>query len=477
MQPVTLVWFRRDLRLHDHATLATALAEREAILPIFVFDTDILARFTNPADRRLTFIMEALVGMHDQLRKWGGGMLVLHGDAREALPRMAEAVGACRIVSAEDFEPATRARDAEVAGNFNGPFVQVLDHLLRSPRQILKEDGTPFKMFTPYYKRWIASLTEMDGGCYEVQAAGRCASIEDARQATRQAGLKLVDLSHGAGHALEQIGYRHVEEPLWKAEIGQELLADFAGRGMSRYAKHRDFMGKRGTSRLGTYLRHGLVSIRECYRTARETDQSATWIKELAWREFYAMILFHWPEVVTQEFQPQYRNAIPWDDSATVKQALEQARTGYPIIDAALREILTTGWMHNRARMIVASFFTKDLLMDWRRGEEFFAQHLMDYELASNNGGWQWSASTGTDAQPYFRVFNPVLQSRKFDPTGEYIRFYLPELKDVPDKFIHWPHGTLCMPAAYWPPIVDHADAKRRAIEMFKSAARAGAAN
>lgn len=465
----TLVWLRRDLRLHDHAALATALAERAPVQPVFVFDSDILARFNNPDDRRLSFIASALCGIDAELKKRGGGLLVLHGNPTQVIRQLAAALDAGMIVSAEDFEPATRARDAAVKAAFHGRFVQVVDHLLRAPYQVLKDDGTPLKVFTPYYKRWLASLTELDAGEFAVDDKGRYADALATRKAAAEAGLALVSTDSPEA-MLAAIGYRYRPDSLWPANEGPARLAAFATRAIAEYPDARDIMGKHGTSRLGPYLRHGLVSIRECYRAVRAVPGSATWVKELCWREFYAMIMFHWPEVVEQEFQPQYRGTIPWNDSQKVRDALYNAATGYPIVDAALRELFTTGWMHNRARMIVASFFTKDLLMDWRIGEECFAQYLMDYELASNNGGWQWSASTGTDAQPYFRVFNPITQSRKFDPHGVYIRAYLPELASLPDKDIHWPHDSLLCPRGYVKPITDHDTARKRAIEAFKRA-------
>lgn len=464
----TILWLRRDLRLHDHAALATALAERAPVQPVFIFDREILAQFPNPDDRRLRFLARTMCLLDAELKRRGGGLLLLEGAASHAMPQLAQALGATAIVSAEDFEPATRARDAAVAKAFSGRFVQVVDHVLRAPYQIRKDNGTPFKVFTPYYKRWLASLNDMDAAAYTIDDAGRYASYVAMAQVAARAGLRVLDPAQGEAALLSALGYRYEHDTFWPPEDGKTRLADFAQGPISAYPTARDVMGTHGTSRLSPYLRHGLVSVRECLAAAQQAPNSATWIKELCWREFYMMILFHWPEVVEQEFQPNYRGTIAWDRSERATRALYEARTGYPIVDAALRELYTTGWMHNRARMVVASFFTKHLLMDWRIGEACFAQFLMDYELASNNGGWQWSASTGTDAQPYFRVFNPVLQSRKFDPDGTYLRTYLPELRDVPTRDLHWPHGTLGCPASYPAPIVDHASARARAIAAFK---------
>lgn len=466
----TLLWLRRDLRLHDHAALATALEQPGAVQPVFVFDTDILARFTNPRDRRLGFIMGALVNIDRSLRQRGGGLLVLHGRAVEVIPALSAEVQASTICAAEDYEPATRARDAAVAKQLGGRFIRVIDHVLRAPYQVRKEDGTPFKVYTPYYKRWAASLTEADQAAFDRPDAGRYADYAAMCAHAAAAGLHRLPLEQGAEAALAALGYQYADDPLWNPLAGQSMLETFAGQAINHYSAARDMVARPGTSRLGPYVRHGLVSIRECYRAALAAPNHATWLKELCWREFYMMILYHWPEAVEQEFQPAYRGTIPWDRSERVRTALYEGRTGYPIIDAAIQELLQTGWMHNRARMIVASFFTKDLLMDWRIGEEFFAQHLMDYELASNNGGWQWSASTGTDAQPYFRVFNPYLQAEKFDPEGEYIRRYLPLLKDVPGKHIYAPHQSLYCPPDYPRPMVDHAEAKNRAVAVFRSA-------
>lgn len=467
---LSLVWMRRDLRLNDHAALATALAEAGPVQPVFVFDTDILARFTNPRDRRLTFIADALCHIDSQLRARGGQLLVLHGVAAELMPRLAEAVGATGIFSAEDFEPATRARDAAVKAALppGTRFVQVLDHLMVAPQRAVKADGTPYKVFTPYYKNWRTLVGPMELAVYDVKDQGRYAG-EGAVAAAQKTGVPVLSLAQGPAALLQQIGYEHVADSPWRVEDVDTRLANFIDHKLAAYPTARDQLPINGTSQLSPYLRHGLVSIRACMRAAMESGRGDKWISELAWREFYATILFHFPHVVAQEFMLQYR-AIPWSDDPALIAAFTEGRTGYPVVDAAVHELLRTGYMHNRARMIVASFVTKDLLLDWRIGEEFFAQHLMDYDLASNNGGWQWAASTGTDAAPYFRVFNPILQSRKFDPAGEYIRRYVPVLAEMSDKDIHAPWESPFRPRNYSLPIVDHAQAKQRVVDLFRRA-------
>lgn len=463
----SIVWLRRDLRLHDHAALATALAGEGAIQPVFVFDSEILARFSNRHDRRLSFIAGALCAIDAKLKKRGGGLLVLHGKPTSIIPHLAKLLEAATIVSAADFEPATIARDEAVKAALHGKarFVQVLDHLLKDPRTMLKKDGTPYKVFTPYFKQcWRPSIHESDMGEWAVNDKGRYVDISKTNKAVHE--LKPLALT-SPQHLLEQVGYEYREDAEWDVNNGPARLNDFIADHLAPYKTQRDFMARHGTSRLGPYLRHGLISIRQAMRAAVEKGHGETWIGELGWREFYAAILTHFPHVVDQEFQEHYR-ALPWRNDAKLLEAFKEGRTGYPIVDAAVRELTSTGWMHNRARMITASFFTKHLLMDWRIGEEFFAQYLMDYELASNNGGWQWSASTGTDAQPYFRVFNPVLQSKKFDAGGDYIRAYVPELANLSDKDIHAPWLSKNPPANYPKPIVVHEEARARVLETFK---------
>lgn len=456
------------MRLHDHAVLATALASPGEVQPVFIFDTDILAAFPSPDDRRLSFIAATLCHMHQRLSARGGGMLVLHGSAREIMPRLAMALSASQIISAEDMEPATRARDEAVKRALPSTirFVQVLDHLIQHPTSVVKGDGTPYKVFTPYAKAWHQRTTPLDHAECPVTDHGRYANVASLTSAAL--GLHCLDASQGPEALLLAIGYRYHPDPLWPVDAAPARLAAYAATHMASYHAKRDLLADDRTSRLSPYLRFGLVSIREAMRAASaiEGQGAATWIKELIWREFYAMILYHFPELVEQEFQPQYRG-LPWMRTPSRTAAFIEGRTGYPVIDAAMRQLLAEGWMHNRARMIVASFMTKDLHLDWRIGEAHFAQYLMDYELASNNGGWQWAASTGTDAQPYFRVFNPYLQSAKFDPEGEYIRRYVPELRHLQGKDIHQPEG-LMRPQGYPAPIVDHRTEKDAAVAMFK---------
>ncbi|MFN7451302.1 MAG: cryptochrome/photolyase family protein [Alphaproteobacteria bacterium] len=473
---LSLVWLRRDLRLNDHVPLALALAESQPVQPVFIFDTEILARFADKRDRRVNFLARTLIDLHQNLKSRGGGLLVIHGAARVAIPKLAVALKAEAIFSGEDFEESTRARDAAVKRALASQtrFVQAVDHLLRAPTQILKDDGTPFKVFTPFYKRWLASLNAADSAEAVVKDAGRYADFAAIARKAEAAGLKRLDLDSGLEATLAAMSYEAVVDELWSVTGIEARLAAFTKQKLTAYPLARDVMADAGTSRLSPYLRFGLISIRACLRAAQAAGGGEKWISELAWREFYAMILYHFPHTATLEFQEQYRGSIPWNGKGAAWDAFCAGKTGFPIVDAAVRELLTTGWMHNRARMIVASFLTKDLLIDWRLGEEFFAQYLMDYEMASNVGGWQWAASTGTDAAPYFRVFNPLLQSKKFDGAGAYIRRYVPELAGLKDDEIHEPATLgLLRPSSYPTPIVDHAAAKTRVIEVFKAAGMA----
>jgi deoxyribodipyrimidine photo-lyase len=457
-----IVWLRRDLQIADNASIHFAGQNGGKPQLVFVLDSDVLSRFHNKRDRRLSFIANALAQIDQQLRAKNARLLVLHGSAREILPQLAQKLGG-KIYAGEDYEPATISRDEYVAQH--AELILSKQHMLHSPKKIVKDDGSAYKVFTPYSNKWREQLSEFDSMEYYND------DVEYADFAAVQAKLaganfQILDASNPA-EMLEHIGYEYVDEKQWDVSKGQEMLKIFVAEKIEQYSGRRDIPAVYGTSRLSPYLRFGLVTPRQAYNAASKAKLPAKWINELIWREFYAMILLQFPETINTEFQPQYRH-LEWGDNAEFVAAFKQGKTGYPIVDAGVRELLQTGWMHNRVRMIVGSFFTKNLLQDWRMGEEFFAQHLMDYDLASNVGGWQWSSSTGTDAAPYFRVFNPVLQSRKFDSQGDYIRRYVPEIAHLSNAEIHAPWESANPPAAYPAPIVDHFAARDRAIAAFK---------
>lgn len=437
----SLVWMRRDLRLHDHQPLSAAIELGLPILPVFIFDTEVLKRFTNTEDRRLSFIADALCQIDMDLRKVGGNLLVLYGDARELIP----ALQAEHIFAGADVEPDARARDETVRKHV--PHLHLhYDHVLCAPDAVMKADGNPYRVFTPYAKSLRARIDPLSFSACKV-------NLKRATWAAIPDGIKRLKPEGGAKAMLAEIGYRYAPLPEWPTSDGKRRLQEFSNRTLACYKTSRDFMADvNGTSHLSPYLRFGLVSIREAARQAIDAGTKGdAWLNELIWRDFYAMILYHWPESATQEFNPKYCG-MGWQNNEALWQAFVESRTGYPIVDAAMRELHATGWMHNRARMIVASFLTKHLLIDWRKGEEHFAQWLMDYDLASNVGGWQWAASTGTDAQPYFRIFNPSTQAQRFDPKNEYINHWLPEWNT----------------SAYAEPVIEHRFARERAIRIFK---------
>jgi deoxyribodipyrimidine photo-lyase len=482
---LTLVWLRRDLRLYDHAALHEALAGGGRVQLVFVFDREALSRFASRDDRRLTFLAKRLCYLETKLVQRGGGLLVVHGEASSAIPALANALGAARVVAAEDYEPPAIARDKAVAAALGGKLALVKDQLVFDPREVVKDDGTPFKVYTPFSKLWIARATPASFAPYDIHDEGRYADVSAMRREAAAAGFEVLEPAAGARSMLAQVGYNEVYLPLWPVAHVRERLSAFVDAKIDRYREKRDLPADEGTSRLSPYLRFGFISVRECARRAYEAARKSgaptiksdanysanganKWLSELIWREFYASILYHYPESAHTEWNPAYRGTLAWSRDEAALAAWKEGKTGYPMVDAAMRELKTTGWMHNRARMIVASFLTKDLQIDWRLGEAHFAQLLMDYDMASNVGGWQWAASTGTDPQPYFRIFNPTLQSQKFDPKGAYIRRYVPELKALPDVDIHEPKGLL-RPADYPAPMVDHAKAREKTLRMFKS--------
>ncbi|MCE2927419.1 MAG: DNA photolyase family protein [Rickettsiales bacterium] len=484
---ISFVWLRRDLRLYDHAALFQALASNQPVQLVFVFDEEVLKRFPDRSDRRLSFLAQRLCYLENKLKVRGGGLLIIHGKAREVIPKIVTLFSAAAVHAAEDYEPPAIQRDKAIKESLGACFKLHKDQLIFDPREVVKEDGSPFKVYTPFSKAWISKATPASYAGYDIQDQGRYADVAHVRKMAAESGLKVLDPAMGARMMLSEIGYNEVYLPLWPVANVRERLGAFISAKVNHYATKRDIMADEGTSRLSPYLRFGFISVRECARAAYELAQlqgapkektdanyskngANKWLSELIWREFYAMILYHYPESMDEEWNPAYRGKIAWSRREDWLAAWKEGMTGFPLIDAAMRELKTTGWMHNRARMVVASFLTKDLQIDWRLGEAHFAQLLMDYEMASNVGGWQWAASTGTDAQPYFRIFNPYLQSKKFDPNGAYIRRYVPELAGLSSSDIHEP--GLLKPASYPSPIVDHADAREKTLALFKNVSR-----
>jgi deoxyribodipyrimidine photo-lyase len=467
-----LMWFRRDLRVTDNAVLYAALKAARRVYCVFVYDTEILDVLPSRADRRVEFIVQSVDELGRELAARGGQLIVLHGSARAEIPRLAAALNVQAVYANHDYEPDALVRDAAVAKALRPcEFLTRKDRVIFEKDEILTQGGTPFSVFTPYKNTWLKKLEPFFLKSYPVeQYAGNL-----ARAPGQFKSFSLTDLGFSVTN-LQALGIAG------GASAAQKLLADFAPR-MARYRDARDFPAKKGPSYLSVHLRFGTISIRELARTAWQSvqeggsDGAATWLSELVWRDFYFMILHHHPRVVTRAFKPAY-DAIRWPNDQALFDAWCAGRTGYPIVDAAMRQINQTGYMHNRLRMIAASFLVKDLLVDWRWGEKYFADHLNDFDLSANNGGWQWAASTGCDAQPYFRIFNPVIQSEKFDADGSFIRRYVPELARCDARAIHapWTMSSDAQRAAgvvigrdYPAPVVDHAVARLQALELFKA--------
>ena len=461
-QEKALVWFRRDLRDHDHAALAAALAEARQVYCAFVFDSEILEALPAKHDRRVHFIHASLHELDTALRARGGGLIVRHGRATEEIPALARELGVATVFANRDYEPAAKARDARVAEQLQADgidFHSSKDQAIFDGDEVLTQAGKPFSVFTPYKNAWLKRLTTAD---YAAWPSG------GALAATTLAGIPELAQIGFAATDLAELG---IQPGMSGAKV---LWADFAHGRIEHYASRRDFPAIKGVSYLSVHLRFGTLSIRELVRHALAAKADA-WLNELIWRDFYFMILDHFPHVVGHAFKPEY-DAIRWAERPEAFAAWCAGRTGYPLVDAAMRQLNHCGWMHNRLRMVVASFLTKDLGLDWRLGERYFAEQLNDFDLSANNGGWQWAASTGCDAQPYFRIFNPITQSEKFDPEGRFIRRYVPELAGVLTKKIHapWQMGRVEQEALgvligrdYPAPIVDHASAREETLARY----------
>lgn len=432
-----LVWFRRDLRFADHAALYHALRQARRVYCAFVFDRAILDALLAEgatADRRVEFIHAALLELDGALRSRGGALVARHGFATEEIPRLAAELQVEAVFANRDYEPAAIARDTQVASALAADGRRLLtfkDQVVFEKDEVVTAAGKPYTVFTPYKNAWLRKLTPFYVRPYPVE---------------RYAGA-LAPARADALPTLERLGFRPTDLaslPLpTGAGGGARLFEEFKSR-IDAYARSRDFPALRGPSYLSTHLRFGTVSIRAlagwAWQHWRETGSrgAEVWLSELVWREFYQQILYHHPHVVGHAFRREC-DRIVWDDDPALFAAWCEGRTGYPLVDAAMAQINRTGYMHNRLRMVVASFLTKDLGIDWRHGERYFARRLNDFDLASNNGNWQWAASTDCDAQPYFRVFHPVAQSEKFDPEGRFIKRYLPQLAGFTAQEIHAP--------------------------------------
>jgi deoxyribodipyrimidine photo-lyase len=477
-----LMWFRRDLRVHDNAALHHALKQCRRVWCVFVFDTEILDPLPR-ADRRVEFIHASVRELDAELRAMGArhgreraGLIVRHAAAREDIPRLAQQLHVQAVFTNHDDEPAALQRDAQLLGALAHAGIMLhshKDHVVFERREVLTQAGHPFGVFTPYKNAWLRKIEPFHLKAYPVEKyAAALAPLPDAMDAALP---RLSDLDFEATN-LSQL-------PMPTGASGAlALLTDFMDR-IERYDTARDFPAVKGPSYLSVHLRFGTVSVRQLASLAwplhlQGIQGASTWLSELIWRDFYHQILANYPHVAGGAFRPEY-DKIRFEHGKHA-QALFSAwcegRTGYPLVDAAMAQINQTGYMHNRLRMVVASFLVKDLGIDWRWGERYFAEKLIDFDLAANNGGWQWAASTGCDAQPWFRIFNPVTQSEKFDPQGKFIRRYLPQLSGLSAGSIHapWKAPELERVAAgvelgknYPLPVVDHALAREKTLERY----------
>ncbi len=467
----SLVWFRRDLRLHDHAALYTALKHSRRVHCAFVFDRGILDALPSRADRRVEFIWHSVSELRRELERRGGALYVLDGVPRDVIPELAARLRANAVVANHDYEPAAVARDEAVGRGLARAGVELVtckDQVIFERDEVLTKLGRPFSVFTPYKHAWLKQLEPFYLQAYPVEKYHR----RLARPAAEAAPLSLAGIGFAKTNLLE-LG---IPPGMSGAS---KLFADFKQR-IAHYHERRDYPALKGPSYLSVHLRFGTISIRALARAAWHAANRGAdvWLSELIWRDFYFMILHHHPRVVREAFHREYSTLVFPNDEQRF-QAWCTARTGYPLIDAAMRQLNQTGYMHNRLRMVAASFLVKDLHIDWRRGEKYFADHLNDFDLAANNGGWQWAASTGCDAQPYFRIFNPVTQSRKFDPDGAFIRKLVPELARCDDRAIHAPwlmsmaqqhRAGVTIGSDYPGPVVDHARAREVALALYRRA-------
>ena len=426
-----LFWHRRDLRIDDNKGLFEALKQNEIVNPIFIFDKSILDKLPNN-DQRILFIYQEIESLKKSYQNLGSDLWVYYGEPSEIIPKIAQELNCSSVYFNNDYEPYALQRDQEIQLSLNNikiEFIGNKDHVIFEKNEVLKDDGKPYTIFTPYSRKWKANLKEEDLREYSIEKYS-------GNLVQKQQGEALI--------TLEEMGFE------------SKVLHDFPDRIakneiLKNYHLSRNFPAVKGTSKLSLHLRFGTISIRKLALIARE--QNETYLNELIWRDFYQMIIFHFPKSAENSFKAQYDKII-WEKNEVHFDSWCTGKTGYPIVDAGMRELNATGFMHNRVRMVVASFLTKHLLLDWRLGAAYFAEKLLDFELASNTGGWQWAAGCGCDAAPYFRVFNPQAQQEKFDKSFEYIKKWVPE------------YGT----SSYPEPIIEHKFARERILQRFKSA-------
>ncbi len=465
---LSIWWIRRDLRLTDNPALHAALANSDGVIPLFVLDPNLWqGRWFS--QRRGNFLLSNLEYLDSELRIRGSQLIIRRGQPKQALSELTQKFEVDAIYSEEDLTPYARKRDSQIAETL--PLKLVGGTSVHHPSSILKNDGTPYKVYTPFMQRWkeLSPPTPFD-------------ILPAPNQITSPKGI--------ISQPLNQVSYNSDVTGFPAGEqSAQEILAAFTDgpdAPIFSYQELRNRPDLNSTSKLSPYFRFGLISIRQAVTTAFSAIQSAkgdsqrnsaeTWLNELIWREFYNYVLFHYPDSLRNSFRTEYSD-LPWINDAEDFSAWKVGRTGFPLVDAAMRQLAETGWMHNRARMVTASFLVKNLLIDWRWGEAWFMKNLLDGDPAANNGGWQWVAGTGTDAAPYFRIFNPITQSQKFDPSGKYIRSWVPELRSVPDRYIHTPwkmsqseqRSAKCLIGMDYPePIIDLQYSRQRALDAYQ---------